>query len=249
MSDQPMNDTNPPNQPNPPDPPNPPIPLDMSDSPDGSVPAPPPPPPSPRTVAPPTRPVSVQHRKRSSWPTVIGIIVLVLTALELFGGVCGTAGVVLSQFLSGPMDTMMQQGGQPGNPNGMPMTWDEMMPVSHGVLIVVQVIAMAVGVLGLIGAILLLNRKRKCVWMLMTYAAIKVLPSTAWTIWVGQQQFALSQKMIQAQGTAPPGMNSIVSAATWGGMALGILFQAGPGIFLIIWFMRKAIREEVKLWS
>ena len=179
---------------------------------------------------------------RSSWPTVIGVIAIVFGALGALQGVVG----LLTPLLVGRFRAFTASNSPPGVAADPFAGWDQ----HQTQLIISALLTLGAGTLLLVGSILLVMRRRAARGMLLTWAAIKtaVVVYAAWLGYViNQAQFAAMQQY----GSGPlagPGMGGILGAMSAAGAVIGVLWGWALPIFLLFWFMRARVRNELATW-
>jgi hypothetical protein len=176
--------------------------------------------------------------KASSWPTVIGVISIVVASLGLL---CGCTGFFAPQFYKWAAD-MAAQSGQSDPMLDIQVRVAEQFQIFF---IVLTVLSLASSVWLLVVAINLCRRKRSSrggyigwsVYALIVMAANLGL------------QVLMTQSM--ANALAQEGHGQRVTEL-WGGasfgLCIGLAFGAALPIFSLIWFSRGKIRNEVFSW-
>ena len=201
---------------------------------------------SPIEGAPPTSYDPVMLERRSSWPTVVGTISIVLGALGiLMYGCCGMLGAVL-----GPMMIGMAPPGEIDEVTKAQMdALRQYMPYT----LVLGVAATALAVLLLISGIGLVRRRSWCVKSHVTWAIARLvfaIPHSAVSYVMNKQMFESMQQASSTSGAPmPPGLATIMASAGIIGVVIGLVWAAlWPG-FVLFWFNRATIREEVAMWD
>lgn len=196
---------------------------------DHSVPEPPAPvrPQSPPVIQPPV------GQPQSSWPTVFGILAIVLGA----GGILANGVGLLSPLI---MDWAMSF--SPGTP--------QISGASMAVSWVVTLVNLAVSILLLVVGVKLLKRSPGAPLLAMRWAWIRivmVLVSIVVQTIASIPQLEKTQADMAAQGVNMGG------GFLWAMMAFGLLFGLVWGMWLpvlfLIWFRRPRIRDEVAGWG
>jgi hypothetical protein len=179
---------------------------------------------------------------RSAWPSVIGVIAIVFGALGALQGVVGLlAPMFVGRFRAFAASNSPQ--GATGDPFA---GWDQ----HQTELIVSALLTLGAGTLLLVGSILLVMRKRASRGVLLLWAAIKmaVVVFGAWLGYVmNQAQFAAMQQ----SGSGPlagAGMGGMLDAMSAAGAVIGVLWGWALPIFMLIWFMRAKVRNELATW-
>ncbi|MEM7227942.1 MAG: hypothetical protein AAF432_03920 [Planctomycetota bacterium] len=183
----------------------------------------------------------VARPHQSTWPTVVGICLLVYGSLNALGGFCGIVGT----FFVGALGDI--SAGQPGAPD---MTVADMMPASPIVMAVMSLVMGSIAGLLIVSSTGLLRRRSWCLKALMVYAVAKIVVGGSWTIYQGFKQVSMINEMVDAQagqGGAPP--QAFMSSITALSIGFGFLYQVAVPVFVLIWFMRTKIRDEVMGWD
>jgi hypothetical protein len=155
----------------------------------------------------------------TKWPLVVGIISLVFAGLAL---ICTPAGLVSQQVM--PQAQKMMQ--------NLP-AW------MHIYQIAATVIGMGEGVLLLIAGVMLLRRSAPTRVLHMIFAVIRIVITIVGT------PIAL---MIMSGIQAPPQAERMMYISGGIGVLIGLPLALAYPVFLLIWFMRRKIRDEVESW-
>jgi len=186
-----------------------------------------PPPPPPQTMAGPVR-------RASTWPTVIGIIFMVLGALGAIGAVfeflgpliMGMVGdMVPDDELAGMMEPMAARSGQ---------------LYLRGALLLIVAILLIVAGIGVV------SRKRWGVHLALVWAVLKLFV-VAFDAWLDMMIGRDVMEAMSDMSAAPASMD--VDPFLWVGMALAIAWGWLLPIFTFIWFAVPKIRAEVRTWG
>jgi hypothetical protein len=188
--------------------------------------------PAPGFVSPPMQPgIPMMAAPQSKWPTVIGIIAIIWAAFGLLGGVCGLGGM----FMARSMPTNF-----PGAP-GMSMGVSPMMLPGFFIGLILKACLLALG----IG---LLKRRFWAPQWVRIWAVVEMLGSV-----IGLVLGYLAQQHQFAAMARQPGMQQM-PPAFFEGMAVfsvgcGLLVAWALPVFMLIWFSRDKIKEEVATWE
>lgn len=189
--------------------------------------------PTARWIAPPMQPgIPSMESPPSKWPTVIGIIAIVWAAIGLLGGVCGLGGIFMARSMPANFP------GAPGMSMGMKPL---MMLPGTFIILIVRACLLALG----IG---LLKRQPWAAKWIRTWAVVEMLCSVvvlAVSHFAQQQQFAAmaSQPGMQQM---PPGFFAGFTVVYF---VCGLLVAWVLPVFVLIWFSRDKIKEEVATWQ
>lgn len=171
----------------------------------------------------------------SSWPKVLGIIAIVLGALAAVGSCIGAG----ASFFAGAMVDLVPEGEASGL-EGM-MAWQSW-------LVGLSVLATGLGIGLLVGGVGLVRRRPFAATACLGWAILKMVYVLA-SAFVGYQvnvaQFEVMQNDPNMAGM-PAGFMGAVSLF---GATLGVLWGWALPIFMLIWFSRRRIHEEVESWG
>jgi len=179
--------------------------------------------PAPSAATPPTVRGEMPLR-RPSWPTVLGIIALVLSILGLFGSVWGIAAPFVIPAIVGEHEA-----------------FDELFDVTN---IVLNVVSLAVNVLLLAGAVNLLRWRLGAPRLLRAYAVAQLITGTIAMAY--GTYLALAQ--LDAMQADLGGSSAFVSVVTVVSIAMGFLFMAAFPVILLVWFSRAAVKRDMAHW-
>lgn len=183
-------------------------------------------PPAVPAAAPPTQPTGAVPGHRSSWPGVIGTLLCVFGGIGLLQRVFGVGFMALMPFLPLPPEAKITG-------------------TAYVLGLVLSVVGLPLSAVHLTAGIQTLRRKqsaRKWVVIFFAYAILLAIPGGAY------QYFNMQQQMQQAgqQGGMPAGLGSGFSM----GMAvIGVVISLLWPTFLVIWYSRAKIREEMQGWA
>ena len=183
--------------------------------------------------APPTQTAGPQLPPRQSrWPTVIGIVAIAFAGLGILGGFCGLVGTV-TMFTVMPDD----QAAAAGMPSGWAL-W----------IVITSLLGLGLTVLLLIFGIGLLQRRpwsaKMCSRWAMVYIIYAVINSFM-TYSMQQAQFAAMSQTTQP-APMPAGFEKTVAAF---GLVIGLVWACALPVFMLIWFSRAKIKDEVASWG
>ncbi len=191
-------------------------------------------PPEPPAMAPPSE-MGDLLPQRSTWPMAIGITGIVLASLGLVGGCCG----VISPFLT---DFFMGMAADSGN---MPQEQiDQILASQPPALWIVpaSLIGMALATLLLVGCIGLARRRAGGVKLCLVWAWINI----PWTL-IGLAVGAYFQLRVPADA------QQMGAGFQYFGLAVGSCFALTLGVgfplFMLIWFARRSVKDDVAAWE
>ena len=201
------------------------------------------PPPAPPTYAGPIGPVGPTSR----WPKVMGIISIILGA----GGALGNCFGVVTPLLMGAFQDVikdaMPQGAGP-DPFATLEAVEKYIPWS----IALQVLLLGLSVLLLVAGIALVRRRRWSIKGAAMWAILKILAGVPSAV-LGYLSFKATMEAMQNvpnMNQMDAGMMSMMGSV--GGMATvvgGLLWGCAFPAFILIWFSRRKIKEEVAGWE
>ncbi len=192
------------------------------------------PPPEP-PIAPPTAPgVIVLSRPPSSWPTILGVIAIVFGCLGMLQGVLTLFTRMTMDFASGiagdqPQFAVVRKW----------MPWTIGMGVAGGVIAAILLFA----------GIQLIRRKPASAGLIRGWAIIKIiyaLPATGVGLIMQLEQAAAVSQQAGVAGAFAPGSLSIIGV---GSSIVGGLWLLAFPVFVLFWFRRDAVREEIGRWA
>ncbi|MHC4711558.1 MAG: hypothetical protein ACYTA3_14425 [Planctomycetota bacterium] len=174
---------------------------------------------------PPVPPVqSVQLAETpSKWPTVFGVIGIILAALGVLGSCCGAISPLVwpryIQWLEG-MEGVTEEQIAMAKAGMLPAAW--MVPAS--------LVGLVMSVILMIGAIRLLRRLSSGVGLCKFWAWFTLL-----------------------QARVPKGDQPMGAVGQYLGLAVGgcwvLVIGVGLPLFALYWFMREPVRAEIVLWD
>lgn len=174
------------------------------------------------------------HAPKPVWPTVIGVISVVFAAMGLLNG-CG--GLIMPLAMS-PIAELMPD-------EGMKAMFRKLasyspIGVSSGVL------AIGVGVLLLLAGIRTIQWRRAGARLHVSAALLSFVHSAVACVYAFELQKLQFQAMQNAGGRPLPFPPELFGAI---GLIIGMMFSSAYPTFLLIWFFRARIREQVSNWS
>ncbi len=167
------------------------------------------------------------------WPKVIGILILVLQGLGVLAALISAVSLFLDYAsMLGPMVGSEAFDAQ--------KAWR-----TH--LLAMYAAACLLSLLSITGAILLLQRRRLGVIMLVSWSLIR-LPYAVFAGWVqasAQRDATANMQTITAARPMPPGF---LDAMFWGAFISTAAFALALPLFLLIWFVLPGIRRQTRAW-
>lgn len=205
--------------------------------------------PPPLPAAPPTMPgVLTIPDRPATWPSVVGIICIVLGALGVLGGMWGIASNVMVLLGTMPVQAM---GAGPAEPDLVPKI-ESMMPV----IIAGEVFKFALGV-ALIVVGWMINSRRAAarpaaIWWSLAKIVVTII-GTAFAAWMQYVIMTEVTRAVTDDPNAPPQMQGVMTGVLAVTLALTILWGLAWGCmlpaFLLIWFSRAKVKGQVARWA
>ncbi len=195
--------------------------------------------------APPVAAVAPRPRA-SPWPTVLGVISIVLGALGILAYGCGSlmanVGVL---FVS---DAFAAKGAlDPVNAASIEAL-REYLPWN----LAVAVVSAGLAAMLLLGGISLCRRRRRGRTILRWWSVLRIawaVPATFASYFSQAAQFNAMMEAAEASSAPMPGfMFGFMKGAGLAGVAVGLLWAWALPVFMLAWFTRRNIRQEVDGW-
>jgi uncharacterized membrane protein HdeD (DUF308 family) len=186
----------------------------------------------------------VMPQSQSSWPTVIGIISIVLGSLAALGGVYQAIAPFLMSFASSIVPENDEQAG----------VMFEAMAKWRFPLLGVGLVALVLGVMLIISGARMVGRHFDASGLHKKWAISKIIYSliaVAITSMAQMQQMEMIMEQ-QSQAAGGPGAEFVKTAMLVGmvvGLFIGIAWQCAYPIFILIWFSRQKVKNEMQTWS
>ena len=190
---------------------------------------PPPVPDAPAPVAPPIRPTGEIGGARSSWPNVLGTLICIFAGLGILYRLMGLIGIAIMSMVPLPPEAQM-----PSNV----LWWT----------VVLSVVGLPVSCLHLLAGIQTLRRRpgaRLWVVLFFLYVLALVVPNAILQHMSMQHQMQVTSQ----QGGAPPGLTQFMQALGPVLIVVTALWSMAWPTFLLIWYSRRRIREEMAGWA
>ncbi|MGQ9651521.1 MAG: hypothetical protein ACUVXJ_15550 [Phycisphaerae bacterium] len=166
------------------------------------------------------------------WPTVIGILGIVLGSLGLLGGIWGA----VAPFV---MKTFFQNMAVDPNMSYFSEQWTQWTIISSGVSIAVAIVLIVAGA----------GMLKRTTWsprVARIWAVIKMVVVVVNLVVAFQIQQSTMQTMAQTGG---PGTVIDVSFLTIPAIFVGLIWGWALPVFLLIWFSRASMKEQVSKWT
>ena len=186
--------------------------------------------------APPTQPVTyAPPAQRSSWPTVLGIIAIVLGALGILGGLWG---------LISPMVMKAAWANAPAPNQAM---LDAIEPW-RGWVVLCALVTIVLAIALLVSGIGLVRRRTWARPLCQTWAVFKILYVLA-SSGLGYQMARASYDTASQQSPNLPALGpTFAQSMAAVGVCVGIVWSCALPVFLLIWLSRARIKAEIAEW-
>jgi len=177
---------------------------------------------------------------RSGWPMTVGVITIIFGALGLLAG---CAGVGFMLFIEPLTSALADASGQSIDSFGLAgmIEW-------KGWIVATTVVAALVALPLLAGGIGLTRRRSRSRPILVTWAIAKMALAAAngvLSLMVNRSQFDAAQ-----ENPVTAGMSAELSKMMSDGFTVvGVLWGWALPVFLLVWFSRRAIKEDMATWS
>ena len=203
--------------------------------------------------------------KPSSWPTVLGILGIILASIGLLGGFCGLLGGLFMSSLLDMIASSMPEDQRAEMLASMP---------EGGYMLVEGIAGLALGLMLLVGSIRLVKRRDTCRGLLNTWAMVSIIyliASTTYQLTVVFPQMhekveAAEQAMIEAQQQAESSTDEATSTdhfssatseqekmvQSWSssfGLGCGIVFNLAWIIIILVFMNGGKYRAEIDSWD
>lgn len=193
-------------------------------------------------AAPPTEPGPVGNAapSPSAWPTVLGVIAIVFGVLGTLGGAWGALVPLFPRFL-GPRAVTSSPAFE--SLHAME-SW-------YPLTVALALLALALALLLLAGGVGLLRQRRWGVATCRAWAGLKIVlvAITTAVTFAMQQRVVLPAVQAQATATGPAPSGAIFTATLYAGAGFSLMWGWALPVFVLIWFGRRRVREEVAAWK
>lgn len=200
-----------------------------------------------------------EHESPPAWPTVLGIISIVLGGLGILFNLCGAISSLFmdamqSTFLKGPLPEDLPDQARDAHRQMM-----EMMQGVSGYQAVMAVLMLALAVLLLIAGIMMLQRKARSVMLSFYWSWMKIIAvigSAALQAWIFSQQQEFMQQMMQSMPNGesmPPEIETFMGSFFAIVSVFSVIFILLIGwaypIFLLVWLSRPGVKRHYQQWN
>ena len=193
-------------------------------------------------------------RRQLVWPKVIGIIAIVFGSIGTLNyAVCGPVVLLVSGSIGAFLEKLAQS--QPGQGLETQAAQFEAMGSYIPANLAVSCFAALLAVTLLIGGIGLVRQRPWAARAIVIWAILKMLHAAPAAMVTYLTQMASFRAMREAAetspggpGQVPPGFFAILEAAGIGGMVASLLWYWALPAFMLIWFSRRKIRDDMIAW-
>lgn len=195
---------------------------------------------------PPTR-VEAAPPRPAVWPTVIGIIAIVVGAMGAMANGCG--GLVGGVIIVVVADRLR------GNALIDPVTVAQMdvLRGHMGLTVTSAVAALALAAVLLAGGIGLAKRRRWSRRVLLVWAVLRIIhgvPAMYLAYALNSAQLNAMEAAARDAGSAiPTGMFAVMRTMGLAGSAVMLMWTWALPVFAIVWLSRAAVKDEVHRWG
>ena len=190
----------------------------------------------------PSLPPEMPTADQVTWPRVLGIICIVFGAGAAIVTVVSTIGQkTMAKFSQRQMEMTGVD----------PAAYEALMEQYSGKLMAAGVATGLVALLLALGGVLLLLRKRKSSTALKTWAGLKIALVLI-TIPLNASFQKANTELAFSGALAGEGAELAAAGARIGlvvGIAFGVLWGGALPAFILVWFSRKKIKEQVAFWD
>ncbi|MBL4702586.1 MAG: hypothetical protein JKX85_15165 [Phycisphaeraceae bacterium] len=188
--------------------------------------------------SPPTQQAFDLEPAKSTWPTVIGILSMVLGGFGAMGGLWQTVG----PFMMGALGQLVPQDDAKAQQALAAMEqWQ--IPLA-----VIGLASLVLAVFLLVAGSKLLGRKFQCVTLYKRWAIAKMIVALPAVGIATMSQMQQMQNMVD-QGQAPAAFSGMMNVVLVFMVVLGLAFAWAFPIFILFWFNRQKIHDEVGTWQ
>lgn len=188
----------------------------------------------------------------SKWPKIVGIIAIIFGAGGLVGALITPASLFLTKS---QMQTYSKLDVAQADIDAYLAQLTSLSYLSAAV-------QGALGLLLLVGGIVLLKRMKLASPLLQSWAVVKIVAGGFLLFQSGALSrtqmrliYEATDKTLSSSGGGSAGAGPVTSSmmqfteyAMWAGLGFGLIWLAALPVFLIAWFNRERIRDEVATW-
>ena len=179
--------------------------------------------------APPIVPTGEIGKARSSWPGIIGTLICVFAGLGILQRVFGTIAAATIHLLPLPPEAQL--------PPGLWLF-----------TLIVSIVGLPISFIHLIAGIQTIRRKPSArLWVIafFVYVLVMLVPGVILQHMTMQHQATVASQ----HGSAPPGYAGLMQAMGPVVLGITIVFTIAWPTFVLLWFSRRSIREELASWG
>lgn len=178
------------------------------------------------------------------WPKIIGIIAIIFGSGGLLSGVIGPLSMLMVRT---QMEGFVKQGADQTKV-------DDYLARLAQITYSSAIANALIGIILLTGGILILRHRRTGSPTLQTWSFLKIVVGGLFlfksvSLSRLQMEIMMSSNAMGGAGSAEAQMiGSITSYAVWAGMAFGFLWLAALPVFVLIWFNRAKVKQDIRAW-
>jgi hypothetical protein len=181
----------------------------------------------------------------TSWPTVLGVILIIMASLGLLSNVCGG---VFSVFAPQIMSAMPAEAADDPTFKAQMDVTRRFMPFQ----LANAAILLALGVLLLMAGIGLARRRRASIKYARLWATGRILwaiPAAVATHYIMVESLKMMEQAAADSGQPmPAGIMGFMQMLGPVGAVINLVFWCAMPVFVLIWFARAKIKNEVATW-
>ncbi|HMQ15039.1 MAG TPA: hypothetical protein PKC49_03610 [Phycisphaerae bacterium] len=195
-----------------------------------------PPPGAAPAGAPPTQPSNAPGaRPATKWPLVIGVIAIVLGALQVLNAAMSPLGLLITEQMEQIAPGAAAQA--------------EVMRHWTAWIILTAVVGLILGSFQVVWAIMMVRRRSACRRLAFAWAWLALLSAIVQAAMMYPMQLEMFEAMEsggQFRSPMPPGFGPLMAVLT---AVMTLVMGAALPVFVLIWLRRRRIREEVQAWA
>lgn len=182
-------------------------------------------------AAPPTMPGTLGPR-RTTWPSVLGVITIVLGSLGILSGLWTAVSPLFADLFVG-----LVPGGQSGMESVASYAW---------LMVALGVMTMGRAGLEIMAGVAVYRRRGGARRLVFAWAWVAIVLSFVGAIATYLMQMEQFRVMSEKGMPMPAGLSGVIGVfSAVIAVAWGCLFP----VFALVWFSRRVIREEVRAWA
>jgi len=188
--------------------------------------------------APPIQQAFAPEATRSTWPTVVGILSMVLGGF----GAMGSFWQMVAPFMMGAIAEAAPQD-DAASAGAFAAMGQWQIP-----LVIIGLVSLVLAIVLLVAGSKLLSRKFQCVTLYKRWAIARMIVALPAVGIAAMSQMQQMQNMTD-QGQAPAAFAGMMNVMLVFMIVFGLAFAWAFPIFILFWFNRQKIRDEVGTWQ